>query len=311
MSRRLLLGLRIAVSAGLVGWLFTRIDPAEVATAIGAVGLGNLVLILALQLVNTALKSYKWQQLLEADGIHLPHTTAFASYMVGTFFSVFLPTAVGGDVVRALDTARRTGRRTATLASVAADRVLGFVAIGVLGLTATSGFGSGLEPAQRLGGIAIYLTVLGAALLCFSRRLLRVAGQARLGRFARAERVVRAAAQSLTAYRDSGRLLRLALLSIAAQAIVIVVVWMLARALEIAAPLSWFFVIVPLVGVVESIPVSVYGIGPRDVSYVYLLGLVGTEEARALSLSVLYVAVSVLYALLGGLVFAFRREARP
>jgi len=108
------LALRIAVSAALLGWLATWVDLGAVGRQLAGFGLGNVLVILALQLVNTALKSYKWQQLLAADAIELSHASAFASYMVGTFFSVFLPTAIGGDAVRAIDAGRRSGRGAAT-----------------------------------------------------------------------------------------------------------------------------------------------------------------------------------------------------
>jgi hypothetical protein len=305
--RAAFLFLRVAVSAGLVGWLLSRVDLATIPRAISNVGAGELLLIFALQLVNTALKSWKWQKLLEADGIRVSHLSAFGSYMVGTFFNVFLPSSVGGDAVRAVDAGRRSGRGLAALTSVAADRVLGFVAIGVMGLAAIAcGAASGLDARAELGGAALYLAVLAASAVVFARRPLEFARALRLPRMPRVERAVVEAASSLLAYRRSRKLALLTALSIAAQAIVVVVVWLLARSLEIAAPLSYFFAIVPLVALVESIPVSVYGIGLRDASYVSLLGLVGTEQARALSLSFLYVAVSVAYALAGGVVFALR-----
>ena len=306
------MALRILVSAGLIGWLVTRVDLHGVLAAMAAIGPGEVLAILALQFVNTALKSYKWQKLLAADGIHLSHATAFASYMVGTFFSIFLPTSMGGDAVRAVDTARRSGRRVATVTSVAADRLLGFVAIGVMGLMAlASGAASNLRVELRVGGTLLYVAVLLASALVFARRPLELIHRLHFPGFPTVERVARSAARSLDAYRASGRLIELMLLSIAAQAIVVVVVYMLAQSLEIEAPLSYFFAIVPLVALVESVPISVYGIGLRDASYVSLLGLLGTPRERSLSLSVLYVALSLLYALLGGVVFAFRRNSRP
>ena len=81
--------------------------------------------------------------------------------------------------------------------------------------------------------------------------------------------------------------------------------------LGMAVSLWYFLVIVPLVGLVESVPVSIYGIGLRDVSYVYLLGLVGVSKPQALSLSVVYVVLTVFYALFGGLVFALRGPLAP
>ncbi|MGH7859040.1 MAG: lysylphosphatidylglycerol synthase transmembrane domain-containing protein, partial [Candidatus Binatia bacterium] len=301
--------LRLAVSAGLVGWLATRVDLSEVATSMAAIGPLAVLAILALQFLNTVIKSYKWTRLLRADGIELSQREALSAYMVGTFFSVFLPTSVGGDLVRALETGRRTGKRLASLTSVAADRVLGFIAIGLMGAVALALFGSALDRRLRVSGAVVYLAVLAAGALLFAPWTLRLAGALRLERFPKVARVVRGTVESLTAYRRSGRLPELVALSVAAQAVVVIVVGILARGVGIDAPLSYFFVIVPLVSLVESIPVSVYGIGLRDVSYVYLLGLVGTEEEQAISLSILYVVVSLLYALSGGVVFALRRPA--
>ncbi len=301
------LALRVAVSAALLGWLATWVDLGTVARQLAGFGAGNVLVILGLQLVNTALKSYKWQQLLAADSIELSHATAFASYMVGTFFSVFLPTAIGGDAVRAIDAGRRSGRGAATATSVVADRVLGIAAIGVVGLAALgAGAASRLDPHLRLVGAIIYVGVLAAGALAFTDVVgVAAAAAARLGASS-LEQLLRKIAASIAAYRASGRLVRWALVSVAAQVIVIVSIWWIARALAIETPLAYFFVIVPLVSLVESLPVSIFGIGTRDVSYVYLLGLAGVPEEKALSVSLLYLLLSLLYASFGGLVFAFR-----
>jgi uncharacterized protein (TIRG00374 family) len=307
------LALRLGVSGGLIGWLLSGADLAAIGRELGAVGADNVVLILGLQLVNTALKSYKWQQLLAADGIHVSHRSAFASYMVGTFFSVFLPTAIGGDAVRAVDTARRSGRGVATATSVVADRVLGFAAIGLVGLAAIgAGAATAIDPRLRVVGAMLYLCVLAAALLAFTDGLGRVASwfEDALPRLQRLTRVAGVIAASIASYRASGGLWRWTLVSVAAQVIVVVAVWRIARALAIGVALSYFFAIVPMVSLVESVPVSIFGIGTRDVSYVYLLGLVGVSQDKALSVSLLYVLLSLLYALFGAVVFALRGPAR-
>lgn len=307
MKRFASLALRFGVSAALIGGLLAGIDRAAVARELADFGLQNVLVVLALQLVNTALKSYKWQQLMASDGIVMSHATAFASYMVGTFFSVFLPTAIGGDAVRAVDVGRRSGRGVATATSVVADRVLGFAAIGLVGLAALAvGAAASLDARFRLLGAALYVAVLVAAAVSFTGFAGLVADAvARVG-WPKGARALRDVEASIAAYRSSGGLARWTLLSIAAQAIVVVAVWVIARALEIDASLPYFFAIVPLVSLVESIPVSIFGIGTRDVSYVYLLGLAGVAQAKALSLSLLYVLLSLLYALLGGVVFALR-----
>jgi glycosyltransferase 2 family protein len=289
---------RLGVSGALAGWLLRRVGIAAVAREMADVGLVNLLTILALQFLNTGLKSYKWQRLLDADGIHVAHSTAFASYMVSSFFSVFLPSSIGGDAVRAFDLARRSGRGVATATSVVADRVLGFAAIGLVGLLAlVAGSATVLAPRLRWTGAALYAAVLVGSVALFQGWPLRLADRLGLGRLPRIERAAGSVAASLQAYRGSGRLGELLLLSIAAQVVVVMAVYLI--------------VIVPLVGLVESIPVSIYGIGLRDLSYVYLLGLVGTPRTQALSLSVLYVLLTLLYALFGAVVFALRGSETP
>ena len=301
---------RLGVSGALAGWLLRRVGVGAVARELADVGFANVLAILALQFLNTGLKSYKWQRLLRADGIHVTHSTAFASYMVSTFFSVFLPSSIGGDAVRAIDLGRRSGRGVATATSVVADRVLGFAAIGVVGLLAlAAGSATVLAPRLRWVGAGLYAGVLLASASLFQGWPLHLASRLGRARLPRIERAAASVAASIAAYRVSGRLAELLLLSIAAQVVVVVAVYLIGSALRIDVPLSYFFVIVPLVGLVESIPVSIYGIGLRDVSYVYLLGLVGTPRTQALSLSVLYVLLTLLYALFGAVVFALRGSA--
>jgi glycosyltransferase 2 family protein len=303
---------RLGVSGALVGWLLCRADPATVARQMSEIGLSSVVAILALQFLNTALKSYKWQRLLLADGIHVTHSTAFVSYMISTFFSVFLPSSIGGDAVRAIDLARRSGRGVATATSVLADRVLGFAAIGLVGLLALAAGSAGvLAPRLRWTGVALYAAVLAGSAALFQGWPLRFVQNLGLHRLPRLDRAVATVAESIEAYRASGRLGELLLLSVGAQTIVVVAVYLIGRSLRIEAPLSYFFVIVPLVGLVEAIPMSIYGIGLRDVSYAYLLGLVGVPRAQALSLSLLYVLLTLLYALFGAVAFALRGSAAP
>jgi uncharacterized membrane protein YbhN (UPF0104 family) len=303
---------RVGVSGALIGWLLCRVDPVIVARQMSEIGLASVLAILALQLLNTALKSYKWQRLLLADGIRVPHSEAFASYMISTFFSVFLPSSIGGDAVRAIDLARRSGRGVATATSVVADRVLGFAAIGLVGLLAlAAGWAEVLAPRLRWTGAALYAGVLAGSAALFHGWPLRLLQNVGLDRLPRLQRAVGTVAESIGAYRGSGRLAELLLLSVAAQAIVVVAVYLIGRSLRIEVPLSYFFVIVPLVGLVEAIPVSVYGIGLRDVSYAYLLGLVGVPRAQALSLSLLYVLLTLFYALFGAVAFALRGSAAP
>ena len=73
--------------------------------------------------------AWKWQIILRADNVHVPLPRLVASYLVGTFFNIFLPSSIGGDAYRIYDVARDSGRSASSFSSVLADRLSGFLAL--------------------------------------------------------------------------------------------------------------------------------------------------------------------------------------
>jgi hypothetical protein len=63
---------------------------------------------------------------------------------------------------------------------------------------------------------------------------------------------------------------------------------------------------VPLITLVEALPISIYGIGVRDATYALFFCAVGVPRVEALSMAVAYVMVTLLYALGGGVLFLLR-----
>src|SRR6185295_12439481 len=94
-------------------------------------------LAVALYAAMVALSAWRWRLLLEAQGLPVPLRSLASSYLVAGFFNNFLPSNIGGDVIRVRDSSRLTGTTTTTsLAVVAVDRILGFGALYVLAASA-------------------------------------------------------------------------------------------------------------------------------------------------------------------------------
>jgi uncharacterized membrane protein YbhN (UPF0104 family) len=97
------------------------------------------------------------------------------------------------------------------------------------------------------------------------------------------------------------------LLSFVFQAVVIAVVFLNARALDLAFPFSAFAVFVPLISLAGMIPVSVNGLGVREALYILFFGRLGAPTEVSLSLALLYLAVTLVASLPGGVVYAVQR----
>ena len=86
----------------------------------------------------------------------------------------------------------------------------------------------------------------------------------------------------------------------------IAVVFLNTRALALDVPFAAIAVFVPLVSLAGMVPVSVNGLGVREALYILLFGRIGVPAETAVSLALLYLAVTFLASLPGGLAYVMQ-----
>ena len=129
MRQTALLAAKIAVSLALLGYLFSTTDLRALGSRIRSGDLLLLAAAVALYSAMLAVATWRWRLLLETQGYQAPLGPLSASYLVASFFNNFLPSNIGGDVIRVRDSSRLTGSTATSLAVVAIDRILGFGAL--------------------------------------------------------------------------------------------------------------------------------------------------------------------------------------
>lgn len=320
---------KFTVSAALLWFLYSRQDIGKLREAASGADWRWLAVAYGLMILNTVVSSAKWKILLAADSIRMPFTSLWASYLIGSFFNLFLPSTIGGDAYRIADVGRRTGKAARATASILADRITGFFALSVYGFVASL-LVRPLVPRWEnwfilpslgamilLGGVTIALCNPGFVGLCCrfvpGRRLRAKIEGAAL-------QVIDAMGSSI---RNPPVLARALALSFIFQFDLLLAVWAITKAipasiLPIAVPFATFFLFVPLKTFLEMIPVSVFGLGLRDLGYALFMFAVGAAATRADTIaagviSALEVILTILYVLPGGIVFVFRPkpEASP
>lgn len=312
MKRRLLFLLKLLVSAGLLYLLYRRVDARALALQLRATRPFWLVFFLLLLGFNTLISSLKWRMLLAADGIRQPLWRLFASHLTGSFFNLFLPSTIGGDVYRVADIGRHSARTVNTAASIMADRLTGFMALALYGLVfpfAARRYIPNwdnrllLLPALALAGLSAV-----AAVLWEQRLLRRLAGLLPAAARPRVTRVLDSVLASMAAYtRVPSVWLGSLAIALLFQFAAIVAVYSLGRSLGLELGLLPFCFFVPFITLMEMIPISIFGIGLRDVGYATFMEAVGRTADDAAALSLLYVAATLVYVSLGGVIFVFRR----
>ena len=82
------------------------------------------------------ISALKWWLLLRAAEQPVAYLWTVRTYLVGQFFSNFLPTSIGGDAVRVFRLNQLVGRLGLAIASVFVERITGFLALTIIGWVA-------------------------------------------------------------------------------------------------------------------------------------------------------------------------------
>jgi uncharacterized protein (TIRG00374 family) len=309
----LLLLAKVLLSGVLLAILIQRMPTGQVSAALRAASPTWLLAAGGLLFFSNVLGSYQWTRLMQAVDIKIPFWKVLAFYHVGLFFNNFLPANVGGDIARVVDASRYASTRTAAIATVLLDRMIGTVSLAGLALVTT------LPALASFHLTVLYLALVGFFVLSVTVVWAVFHPRARLAMGAVLDRLglgrLRPALDELSArlvhYRGQ-RPLMLQLLAIAlvTQLSRVGVHVLVGRALGLDVPTPYFFLFVPLLAVIVSLPISLNGIGVREGAGVLLFGLVGVERAQAFSLQFTTYLVSVAVSLLGGVVFLARMPHR-
>ncbi len=305
----LLIALKIGFSIGLMAFLFARIPLASVGAALRSARPEWLAAAWGLLLLSNLLGSFQWGRLLSAVDIRIPFWKVCAYYHVGLFFNNFLPANIGGDIARVADASRYGTTRAAAISTVMLDRLIGTVALAGLALVTTlpaiDRYHLTLAYLAMVGFFALSLGLLWAvfhpALLPLAERALSRVGLGSL------KPHLDDLALRIEGLRGQRRLfLKLIAVALVVQVARIFVHVLVARSLGLRVALPYFFLFVPLLAVIVSLPISLNGIGVREGAGVLLFGLVGVSRAHAFSLQFTTYLVAVAVSLLGGLVFLAR-----
>ncbi len=308
MRRYLLILFKLVVSVSLLVFLYRKTPLEQITNLLLHIDTRYLLPIILLLFVNTVISARKWQLFLKADGVGLSLWDLTVSYMSGTFCNLFLPTNIGGDSYRIYDIARQSRQTARSAASVFADRLSGFVALVILSFVSSLFVAAAFDSLSFLVIPALLLLIFFLIVTALFKqqsvkKMLQATG---LIRFNIVERVADKLFSSISSYRaEKGLFGKVMLLSFLFQFSVITVVYLMARALGADTPFYFFSAFVPIITLMEALPISIYGIGVRDYGYVYFFSQVGMGELQTRSLALFFMAAAVCYSLIGGLFFLY------
>ena len=296
----ILVGLRWLTAAAVLGLLVYFLPLAPLRAAIARVPASRFVEILAGYLLAHSLGIAKWKRVVNAAGAQLDLATSAQCYAGGLFGTLFLPSIIGGDVIRLAVGLRRSPQPAAVLAGNVVDRFLDVAAqagLVLLGLILLPGsLPAELEAKTRrvliiAAGSAVLLLVLAIAL---QRPLLG----GRSIRFRRQMARLRHALRGVS--RGSHVLLIGWMVGIFIQMTFLVLAAQLATYCGLVLPLRTWLFAWPLAKLAAILPLTQGGIGVREAALVALLVPFGAPAHVVLAAGLIWEGIIIAGGLIAG-----------
>ena len=316
MTRRRLVraSLTLLVTGLCVAYLAWKIDVDRTLDVLGDADLRYFAAAAAIMLVSTVPMAWRWQRLLAAKDVGEPLGWLTRTYFVSYTANQVLPTSVGGDAVRAFETARRhQGKAGLITGSVLLDRALGGAATLVLaavGLALAVGeydvgaylwLEAALVVATVAAGVALFSRTARRPL----RRLVPLLAALRL------ERPLRAVYEGMHTYRTHAALLAgLLVFTLVVQAFRVLPIWLVGKSVAIDLSPRPYYVMGPILFVVLLAPFTINGLAVREAFFVSFLGNLGVAADPAFAAGFLFFAVTLLLAAPGAVILGWEALRR-
>ena len=301
-----LLRLGISVILLILLFKFNKIDIHELASDIKSADKVFLTIGFLVFFLVYFLGFLRWHMLLKATGINIPIKRLVISYSGGVFFSIFLPSTIGGDLVRTVDLAGHTKKTKEVIATVFLDRLSGYIGLVIVVIFAFL-FGKDLvRDKVVLFSVAVIIAILFFIMLVLFNSFI----YARISRFLSApgagkiKEMIKELHHEIHIFRNRGKMVICnILLSVLVQFIAPISAYFIALSLGIKTGFIYFLIFLPIIGAITLLPIAIGGLGLRESLFVFYFAKAGVVKQLSIAMSLLSFAFIVLYGALGGLIY--------
>jgi uncharacterized protein (TIRG00374 family) len=245
----------------------------------------------------------RWRIALESQGIHVPFLRLLRLVVGAHFVTLFMPSAIGGDIIRVYGTKDSTAGVLRSTGIIFVERYCGFLGTFFLALPALvfTDFGS-KHPGLAAAVIALFIVLVAAVVVAAtprvasaSRRLCASIGLDRLGD------VIERGSLALRGFIGRPSLLAAMLFfSVVMKAGIALQMWILARGLGIHIDIAELMIFLPLYNLATTLPISISGLGTREVTTAAFFVAMGVSPHQATTLALLALIYILGCSLLAG-----------
>jgi hypothetical protein len=290
--------------------LVYKTSPREIISSFREVILPWILLSFSLHAFGLIISAIRWQILIAAQGDNVPLSFLIKSYLVGTFFNNFLPTRFGGDVIRIWDSSRYSHSLAKSSATILVERLSGIFVLLLFVLIASL---IRLDMAAQLPMIwgALFLGTSGLLLIIvfflpISQKLIQslpLPGKTELIK----KKIIEFQKAGHNFRHHQSKIALAIFWAFLLQINVILHYYLIGLSLKVSIPLIDYFIFVPIVLLLLTIPVTINGLGLREGAYIEIFAYYGISASVAFAFSLIDVIFMLLLGIIGGIVYIIRK----
>lgn len=302
MKNAVSVALKVSISALILYFLFRSIDVTLFWKTVTSVNPMTVVLAAFIFIASQGISTLRWLTILRKD-LDISYLRLLSIYFIGMYFNNFLPTIVGGDLVKGWFLYKVSNRGDLSVASIFLDRYSGFAAlISITALALIPGYALIADTelpaffAMLIGGfVCISLVIWVGPLHSWAMGLMAKV------HFYGLNKKIDTFYKVLMGYKSHGDiLLKIFICSVFVQGGVMTGYYVLGRGLGINVAFGYYLLFIPLITAVSMLPISLSGLGLREGMFVFLFTRVGASKEQAITLSLMWFMITALTSLIGG-----------
>jgi uncharacterized membrane protein YbhN (UPF0104 family) len=167
--------LKAALTVAILALVLWKVPLRDLALRMARLRASDIALLTALTIAQVSFAVVRWHRLLARVDEKPPFFALFGDALVGLTYNMFLPTTVGGDVVRALRARKRVSKPHRAWSTSLFERIAGLLAMGASGaLAASIGLGGDARIPGKVRTVAIAIAVAMLAIFFFAAAPFRV-----------------------------------------------------------------------------------------------------------------------------------------
>ena len=307
----LILVLKCVVSFSLLGFILCfKIPLKDIKNVIISADIGWILVSFSLHSLGLLISAVRWKILITAQDDDASLLFLLKSYLVGSFFNNLLPTRIGGDAVRIWDGSKLSRSMLKSLAIVLVERLTGILILLFFALGAAA---FRIETAKNspVIWVALILGGAGIAFILFFFSPLTVS----ILRFLPDKKILVKIKQKAISLRETvlsyrrkkKELARAMFWALLLQINVILHFFLIGKALKLSIGIVDYFIFIPLVLLIQLIPVTINGLGLREGAYLEIFSSYGIAGETAIAFSFIDLAFMLIVGIIGGIIYVTRK----